>query len=145
LRKGGILHDLGKLGGPDHILQKEGPLDVHEWETMRKHPVMGCEICQRLKGMKDILPIIRHHHERLNGTGYPDGLKAQQIPDVVRVVNIVDIYDALTSRRSYKEAFPAAKAFRVMREEVERGWWDGDILKVWEELVTKGLAAEGRV
>jgi putative two-component system response regulator len=145
LRKGGILHDIGKLGVPDHILQKEGPLDVHEWETMRRHPVMGCEICQRLKGMKEILPIIRHHHERLNGTGYPDGLKAQQIPDVVRVVNIVDIYDALTSRRSYKEAFPAAKAFRVMREEVERGWWDGDILKVWEELVTKGLTAEGRV
>jgi putative two-component system response regulator len=144
LRKGGILHDIGKLGVPDSILQKEGPLDVHEWETMRKHPVMGCEICQRLKGMKDILPIIRHHHERLNGTGYPDGLKAQQIPDVVRVVNIVDIYDALTSRRSYKEAFPPAKALRIMREEVERGWWDGDILKVWEDLVGRGLTAEGR-
>ncbi len=145
LRKGGILHDIGKLGVPDNILQKEGPLDVHEWETMRRHPVMGCEICQRLKGMKEILPIIRHHHERLNGTGYPDGLKAQQIPDVVRVVNIVDIYDALTSRRSYKEAFPAAKALRIMTEEVEKGWWDGDILKVWEELVTKGKTVEGRV
>ena len=112
---------------------------------MRRHPLVGCEICQRLKGMKDILPIIRHHHERLNGTGYPDGLKGQQIPDVVRVINIVDIFDALTSRRSYKEAFTPVKTFRVMWEEVERGWWDGDVLKVWEDLVNRGQIAEGRV
>ena len=145
LRKGGILHDIGKLGVPDAILQKGGPLDAGEWESMRRHPLVGCEICQRLKGMKDILPIIRHHHERLNGTGYPDGLKGQQIPDVVRVINIVDIFDALTSRRSYKEAFTPVKTFRVMWEEVERGWWDGDVLKVWEDLVNRGQIAEGRV
>ncbi len=137
LRKGGILHDIGKLGVPDAILQKEGPLDVNEWEVMRRHPTIGCEICQRLKGMKDVIPVIRHHHERLDGTGYPDGLKAHMIPDIVRVVNIVDIYDALTTRRSYKEAFPAAKAFRILWEEVERGWWDGDILKVWENMIRK--------
>jgi putative two-component system response regulator len=145
LRKGGILHDIGKLGVPDAILQKQGPLDAREWETMRRHPTMGCEICQRLKGMKEILPIIRHHHERLNGTGYPDGLKGPQIPDVVRVINLVDIYDALTSQRAYKDAFPPAKAFRVMRDEVERGWWDGDFLKVWEDLVQRGVVAEGRI
>jgi putative two-component system response regulator len=145
LRKGGILHDIGKIGIPDNILLKEGPLDVGEWETMRKHPSIGCEICQRLKGMKDILPMIRNHHERLDGTGYPDGLKANQIPDVVRVVNIVDIYDALTNKRSYKDAFSADKAFKIMWNEVDRGWWDGDILKVWEELVRKGHVSEGRV
>lgn len=145
LRKGGILHDIGKIGVPDAILQKEGPLDTVEWQMMRQHPTIGCDICQKLKGMKDILPMIRHHHERLDGTGYPDGLKGAKIPDIVRVINIVDIYDALTTRRSYKEAFPAPKALRIMREEVDRGWWDGDILTVWEELVNKGRAAEGRV
>jgi putative two-component system response regulator len=141
LRKGGILHDIGKLGVPDNILQKEGPLDVNEWEVMRKHPTIGCEICERLKGMKEIIPIIRHHHERLDGTGYPDGIKGAKIPDVVRIVNVVDIYDALTTRRSYKEAFPASKAFRILWEEVERGWWDGDILKAWENLVKKNRVA----
>lgn len=137
LRKGGILHDVGKLGVPDAFLQKEGPLDVLEWEVMRKHPVMGCDICQRLKTIKEVLPIIRHHHERLDGTGYPDGLKGNQISDIVRIVNVVDIYDALTTRRSYKEAFPAAKAFKIMKEEVERGWWDGDVLTIWEDMVCK--------
>jgi len=137
LRKGGILHDIGKLGVPDAVLQKEGPLDPKEWDVMRKHPTMGCEICQKLKGVKDVLPMIRNHHERLDGTGYPDGLKGDQIPDVVRIVNIVDIYDALTTRRSYKEAFPVAKAFHIMWEEVEKGWWDKDLLKIWENLVRK--------
>jgi putative two-component system response regulator len=145
LRKGGILHDIGKIGVPDAILQKEGPLDTAEWQVMRQHPTIGCEICARLKGMKEILPMIRHHHERLDGTGYPDGLKGAKIPDIVRVINVVDIYDALTTRRSYKEAFPAAKALRIMREEVERGWWDGDVLKTWEDLVQRGLTAEGRI
>ncbi|MGQ0644958.1 MAG: HD domain-containing phosphohydrolase [Elusimicrobiota bacterium] len=137
LRKAGILHDIGKLGVPDPILQKNGPLDAEEWEVMRRHPSAGCDICRRLKGIQDVLPIIRHHHERLDGTGYPDGLRGHQISDTMRVINIVDIYDALTTRRSYKEAFSMDKAFAVMWEEVERGWWDGNILKVWEELVRR--------
>ncbi|HOW26960.1 MAG TPA: response regulator [Elusimicrobiota bacterium] len=137
LHKGGILHDIGKLGVPDAILQKEAALDKEEWETMRKHPVMGFEICQRLKGIKEIIPIIRNHHERLDGTGYPDGLKAANIMDTVRIVSIVDIYDALTTRRSYKVAFSQEKAFQMMKEEVERGWWDKTILKVWEGMIKK--------
>lgn len=137
LRKGGVLHDIGKLGIPDAILQKAGPLDDHEWEVMRKHPLIGCEICQRLKSLDGILPIIRHHHECLDGTGYPDGKRAEEIPKLVRIVNVVDIYDALTSRRSYKEAYSVGKAFQTMWEEVERGWWDGDVVKVWEELVKR--------
>lgn len=140
LRKGGMLHDIGKLGIPDAILQKAGPLDDTEWEVMRKHPSIGCEICLRLKSLENIIPMIRHHHECLDGTGYPDGLKGGQIPKLVRIVNVVDIYDALTSRRSYKEAYPIQKAFMTMWEEVERGWWDGDIVKVWEELVKRETA-----
>lgn len=137
LRKGGILHDIGKLGVPDSILQKEGPLDTSEWGLMRRHTIIGCEICERLKGMRDVIPIIRHHHERLDGTGYPDGLKSHQISDLVRIVNVVDIYDALTTRRSYKDAFPVDKAFKIMWEEVDRGWWDRDILKTWEGMIRK--------
>jgi putative two-component system response regulator len=140
LRKGGMLHDIGKLGIPDAILQKAGPLDDQEWEVMRKHPTVGCDICRRLKSLEGILPIIRNHHECLDGTGYPDGLKADKIPELVRIVNVVDIYDALTSRRSYKEAYPVRKAFQTMWEEVERGWWDGDIVKVWEEIVQRESA-----
>jgi putative two-component system response regulator len=142
LRKGGMLHDIGKIGIPDAILQKEGPLDPTEWSIMRRHPTIGCEICQRLKSTERLLPIIRHHHECLDGTGYPDGLSAAQIPDLVRIVNIVDIFDALTSRRSYKEAFPTQQAFHVMWEEVDRGWWDGNLLKSWETLVRKDKIGE---
>lgn len=137
LRKGGMLHDIGKLGIPDAILQKAGPLDDAEWEIMRKHAVVGGEICQRLKSLEGILPIIRHHHECLDGTGYPSGFKAAQIPKLVRIVNVVDIYDALTSRRSYKEAYSIDKTFQTLWEEVERGWWDGDIVQVWEEIVRR--------
>jgi putative two-component system response regulator len=137
LRKGGMLHDIGKLGIPDAILQKAGPLDDTEWEIMRKHALVGGEICKRLKSLEGILPIILHHHECLDGTGYPSGFKAPQIPKLVRIVNVVDIYDALTSRRSYKEAYSIPKAFQTLWEEVERGWWDGDIVKVWEEIVTR--------
>lgn len=138
LRRAGMLHDIGKIGIPDAILQKAGPLTDDEWEMMRRHPVIGCEICQRLKSLEGILPMIRHHHECLDGTGYPNGLKAGEIPKLVRIINVVDIYDALTTRRSYKEAYPVDKAFLTMKEEVERGWWDGDVVKVWEELIRRG-------
>jgi putative two-component system response regulator len=133
-----MLHDIGKIGIPDAILQKAGPLSDAEWEIMRRHPVIGCEICQRLKSLEGILPMIRHHHECLDGTGYPGGLRGEEIPKLVRIINVVDIYDALTTRRSYKEAYSVDKAFRTMWEEVDRGWWDRDVVKVWEELVHRG-------
>ena len=138
LRRAGMLHDIGKIGIPDAILQKAGPLSDAEWEIMRRHPVIGCEICQRLKSLEGILPMIRHHHECLDGTGYPGGLRGEEIPKLVRIINVVDIYDALTTRRSYKEAYSVDKAFRTMWEEVDRGWWDRDVVKVWEELVHRG-------
>ncbi len=135
LDKGGVLHDIGKLAIPDTILLKPGALTRSEFDIMKTHPVIGCTICERLRSAKDSLPLIRHHHEKLNGEGYPEGLKGEQIPLLVRIVNIVDIYDALTTRRSYKDAWDIEKTFSTMYEEVKRGWWDGDVLRAWEKFV----------
>lgn len=102
---------------------------------MKRHPVLGCDICARLRSVKDALPLIRHHHERLDGTGYPEGLRGDQVPSLVRIVSIVDIYDALRSKRSYKEAFSLEKSFKILWEEADKGWWDKQILAAWEKLV----------
>ena len=138
LDKGGVLHDVGKMAIPDSILMKPGSLTKEEFDIMKTHPVVGCTICERLRSAKDAIPLIRHHHEKLTGEGYPDGLKKDEIPLLVRIINIVDIYDALTTRRSYKEAWTVDRAFSVMYEEVKRGWWDGDVLRTWEKYVRSG-------
>ncbi len=138
LDRGGVLHDIGKMAIPDSILMKPGPLTKDEFDIMKSHPVMGCTICERLRSAKDAIPLIRHHHEKLNGQGYPDGLKKDEISILVRIINVVDIYDALTTRRSYKEAWDVDRAFTVMYEEVKKGWWDGDILRIWEKFVRSG-------
>lgn len=135
LRKGGLLHDVGKIAIPDAILLKPGKYTEEEFAVMKKHPLLGCQICEKLRSIKDTLPLIRHHHERLNGTGYPDRLGGDQIPQLVRIVTIVDIYDALRSRRVYKQAFSLDKSFQIMWEEVEKGWWDRHVLKTWEKSV----------
>src|ERR1039458_5519140 len=110
LYRGGYLHDIGKVGIPDSILFKPGKLTAEEWVTMRTHTVRGEEICRHLKSLSTVLPIIRHHHERWDGSGYPDGLRGDQIPLLARVLQIADIYDALTYERPYKPAFPPAEA-----------------------------------
>lgn len=138
LDKGGVLHDIGKMAVPDPILLKPGPLTTEEFEIMKTHSLTGYTICERLRSAKDALPLIRHHHEKLDGTGYPDHWKKEEIPLLVRIVNIVDIYDALTTQRSYKNAWPIDKTFSVMYEEVKRGWWDGDLLRIWEKFVLSG-------
>lgn len=138
LDKGGALHDIGKMAVPDSVLLKSGPLTKEEFDIIKTHPVVGCTICERLRSAKDALPLIRHHHEKLDGTGYPDRLKKDDIPILARIINTVDIYDALTTRRSYKDAWPIDKTFSVMYEEVKRGWWDGDIFRAWEKFVRSG-------
>ena len=104
LRRGGVLHDIGKLGIPDNILLKKGPLTDEEWQIMRQHAAIGSRLCSGLKSMKLTVPIIRHHHERWDGGGYPDGLKGEDIPFLARVFQVIDIYDALASVRPYKKA-----------------------------------------
>jgi len=135
LRRGGLIHDIGKLAVPEHILLKPGPLTPEERKIMEQHTVIGEGICAPLRSFRHVLPIIRHHHEKQDGSGYPDGLKGAQVPLTARILQITDIYDALTTDRPYRKALPQEKAFAIMREEVKRGWWDGSILDEFEAVV----------
>jgi putative two-component system response regulator len=135
LRRGGLVHDIGKLAVPEHILLKPGPLTPDERKIMEQHAIAGERICAPLRSFRHVLPIIRHHHEKQDGSGYPDGLKADQIPLTARILQITDVYDALTTDRPYRKALSAEKAFAIMREEVKRGWWDGSVLNEFEDVV----------
>lgn len=128
LRRGGIVHDIGKVVVPEHILLKPGPLDREERRIMETHPVAGERICAPLKSFRHVLPIIRHHHERMDGTGYPDGLSGESIPLSARILQIADIYDALTTDRPYRKALSPKEAIGILDEEVRRGWWDGALV-----------------
>lgn len=146
LRRGGVVHDIGKVAVPEAILLKPGPLNDRERKVMESHPVIGAHICSPLKSFRNVLPIIRWHHERQNGTGYPDGLRGPQIPLVTRILQTVDVYDALSTARPYRDALPHDKVFSIMREEVARGWWDGALVDELEALLKASpgllLAAE---
>ena len=135
LRRAGVVHDIGKVAVPDAILLKPGRLTEEEWKLIREHPVVGERICAPLRSFRLVLPIIRHHHEKLDGSGYPDGLRGDAIPMTARVLQIVDVYDALTTERPYKKAFPVNDALRTMNEEVMKGWWDPQIFAKFEQLV----------
>ncbi len=134
LYRAGFLHDVGKIGIPDSILFKPGALTAQEWEVMRSHPLRGEDICRPVQAFAPVLPVIRHHHERWDGTGYPDGLRGEEIPLLARVLQIADIYDALTNPRPYKPAYPPQEAIRIIREETERGWRDPDVVRVFLNL-----------
>jgi len=124
LHIGGFLHDIGKVAVPDAILLKPGALSEEEWEIMKQHPLTGEHICAPVHSFSPVLPIIRHHHEKWDGSGYPDGLLGEDIPFAARVLQIVDVYDALTNERPYKAALSAAASLDIMRDEVARGWFD---------------------
>ena len=140
LRRAGVVHDVGKIAVPDAILLKPGKLSEQEWRVMREHPVVGERICAPLKSFRLVLPIIRHHHEKLDGSGYPDGLRGDAIPITARILQIVDVYDALTTERPYKKAFSSADALQTMKEEVAKGWWDPHIFNEFEQLVRSGTS-----
>jgi len=138
---GGYLHDIGKVGIPDSVLFKPGKLTVEEWEIMRAHPVRGEEICGPLKPLRGVLPLIRNHHERWDGTGYPDGLRRTEIPLLARVLQVVDIYDALTHPRPYKQAYSSDRALEILQDETDRGWRDKEItslfIRVHQQMLEK--------
>jgi len=135
LERAGYLHDIGKIAVPEAILLKPGPLDDEERRVMQRHPVVGAEICGPLRTFRGVIPPIRHHHEKLDGSGYPDGLRGQEISLEARIVGVVDVYDALASDRPYRPALPPASAFEVLQAGVRRGHWDGEVVRVLAEVL----------
>jgi putative two-component system response regulator len=137
LRRAGYLHDIGKIAVPDAVLLKPGRLNQAEWQIMRSHVEIGVKICAPLRTLRPVLPIIRHHHEHGDGTGYPDALKDDEIPLLARVFQVVDVFDALTSDRPYRKAMPVAEALTLQRKETSRGWWDGEIFEAFAAMLEK--------
>lgn len=129
LRRGGYLHDLGKIAVPDEILKKGADLTPEEWRIMKRHPVTGEAICKPLKSLRLVLPIIRHHHEHSDGSGYPDGLRRGEIPLLPRILQVVDVYDALRTARPYKPALSHEQAAVTMRAEARAGFWDEQLVR----------------
>jgi putative two-component system response regulator len=142
LFRGGYMHDIGKIGIPDAILFKRGLLTEDEWKIMRQHTIRGEDICRPMKTLAPVLPIIRSHHERWDGTGYPDGLAGEDIPLLARVMQVADIYDALTTARPYKPAFTHDRAVAIMLEEARRGWRDPELVPLFAEVVARQGEAE---
>jgi putative two-component system response regulator len=139
LHRGGYLHDIGKVCVPDAILFKKGPLTEEEWIIMRAHTVKGEQICRPMNSLAPVLPIIRSHHERWDGTGYPDGIKGEKIPLLARVTALADVYDALTSARPYKHALPPEEALQILEDEVRRGWRDPELVPLFQQVCLGSL------
>jgi len=135
LRRGGVLHDIGKLGIPDNILLKKGKLDAEEWEVMKQHTTIGASLCAPLRTMQMTVDIIRCHHEKWDGSGYPVGLSGEDVPLLARIFQIVDVYDALSSERPYKPAFPPEKVRQILTEETEKGFWDPQLIERFLDIV----------
>lgn len=128
LHFGALLHDIGNIGIPDTILLKPGGLTQMEYDEMKLHPIIGQQIVKPLENSAALRPLIRSHHEKLDGSGYPDGLAGDEIIRAVRILSVVDVYDSLRSERAYREAFSHEAALDILRQEAERGWWDAAIV-----------------
>ncbi len=137
---GGYLHDIGKVGIPDAVLLKKGAFTPEEREIMNQHVMIGETICKPLRTMAGVIPIIRYHHERWDGSGYPDGLVGNAIPYLAQVFQIIDIYDALTSERPYKRAFTQTEALEIMAQETAKGWRNPQLVQQFTEFILLGQA-----
>jgi putative two-component system response regulator len=142
VRVGGLFHDLGKVAVPDSILLKPGPLTLDEQAVMRRHVIEGRRLIQGLRSLAYAVPVILFHHERMDGTGYPEGLEGEALPLAARVTAIADVYDALTTDRPYRLALSREGALEIMREEVAQGWWDPDLFEEFTKVVTPRLPAQ---
>ncbi len=132
---GSYLHEIGKVGIPDSVLLKTGQLTPQEWEIMKQHVIIGEQICQPMRTVHGVLPIIRHHHERWDGSGYPDRLAGDEIPYLAQVFQLIDIYDALTSERPYKRAFTIAEALEIISKETAKGWRNPELVGQFEDFI----------
>jgi putative two-component system response regulator len=140
LLRGAILHDIGKIAVPDAILNKPGPLTPEEFEIAKQHPVEGVKIVAQLESVREVIPLIRSHHERLNGVGYPDGLKGDEIPLLVRILAIADVYDALASARPYRGVLPHQVCIDILNKDTAAGQFDAELMKAFCELPSWSLS-----
>jgi putative two-component system response regulator len=138
---GGYLHDIGKVGVPDAVLLKPGKFTLDELRIMQQHVLIGEQICQPLRTMQGVLPIIRHHHERWDGSGYPDRLKGDEIPFLAQVFQLIDIYDALSSERPYKRPFAPQECIDIMIQEMAKGWRNPELMARFVEFIGAQVAA----
>ena len=139
LRRGGYLHDIGKVAIPDAVLQKAGPLTADEFEIVKRHTTIGDRLCGNLRLLRMVRPIVRCHHERADGSGYPDGLGGEEIPLLAQIMGVVDVYDALTTDRPYRPALTAEDACLALEEEADRGWRRADLVGEFTALSRKGV------
>lgn len=140
LRLGGVFHDLGKIAVSDTILNKPGRLTPQEFELMKAHSSIGADLCGKMRTMEKVIPLIRHHHEKLDGSGYPDRLAGKDIPLLVRITSVVDVFDALHTKRSYKDSLPIETCLGILREETRKGWWDPDVVEALARVLGAGGA-----
>jgi putative two-component system response regulator len=138
MRRGALFHDLGKIVIPDAVLRKPGALNAEERKIIEEHPVVGHDLLSPMKTMRKTLPVVYHHHERLDGSGYPEGISGAAIPITVRIVTIADIFDALTTDRAYRGALSVATAFEILAEGVQKGWWDRDGVALLRAIIDDG-------
>jgi putative two-component system response regulator len=136
LERGGFLHDIGKIAVPDSVLLKGGRLDADESRVMREHPIVGDALCAGLRSLRSVRPIVRHHHERLDGSGYPDGLKNGAVPLLAQIVGLVDVFDALTNQRPYREPMARELALDMLGDEAGKGWRDRVLVDAFADVVS---------
>ena len=138
LRRGGMLHDIGMLAIPESVIQKTGPLDAGEFDVVKTHTTIGDSLCANLRSLQSVRPIVRHHHERRDGSGYPDRLGGDSIPLLAQIISIVDVYDAVTTRRAYQTSISADEAIGILRSEVAKGWRSHDLVEEFISLIGDG-------
>jgi putative two-component system response regulator len=135
LHRGGFLHDIGMLAIPDSVLRKTGPLSPDEFDLVRSHTIVGDTLCSNLRSLQSVRPIVRHHHERLDGSGYPDGLQGDQIPVTAQIMGVIDTYEALTSERPYQRPKTNDEAVEILRSHVIRDWRRHDLVEHFAGIV----------
>jgi putative two-component system response regulator len=134
LYRGAFLHDIGKIAIPDRVLLKKGQLTRKEYELMKRHAAIGDDLCRTVRSFEAVRPIVRHHHERVDGRGYPDGLAGDRIPLLAQIVSVVDVFDALTTDRPYRKALSTATAYRKMTDEARGGWCPEELVALFVDL-----------
>jgi putative two-component system response regulator len=138
LYRGGFLHDIGMLAIPDVVLRRPGRLSPEEYELIKSHTVIGEQLCGNLRSLQSVRPIVRHHHERFDGSGYPDRLSGDEIPLLAQIMGLVDVFDAVTSRRSYQVALSGEDAVIVLREQAVAGWRNVELVEEFAKVVQSG-------